>query len=62
MNVDKAVYLGDGAYASVDELGDDIAISANHHESMAATATVYLTPEALRKLISFAQKHGMCDV
>jgi len=52
---DKAIHLGDGAYASVTEHGD-ICISSNHHNPEQASNAVYLEFDAATKLITFLKK------
>jgi len=51
----KAVHLGDGAYASLDEYGELI-ITADHHEPAQASAAVFMTPAGAQRLVDFIQK------
>lgn len=53
--MDKAIHLGDGAYASTDGYG--IWITANHHEPTQATDKVYLEPETIRRLSVYLKQY-----
>lgn len=46
----KNVYLGDGAYAQIEDDGG-IWITANHHDLTLCTDKVYLEPGALKLLV-----------
>jgi hypothetical protein len=49
---DKAIYLGDGAYASFNEFGD-LHVTANHHDPDIATDTVSIERASVKALIEF---------
>jgi len=53
---DKAVHLGDGAYASVTAEGD-LCISANHHDPAYASDAVYIDRDGYAKLLNFLRRY-----
>ena len=48
---DKAIHLGDGAYAEYDGYG--VWLRANHHEARECTGQVYLEPGVFANLVLF---------
>ena len=54
--MDKAVHLGDGAYATFD--GYAIVLTSNHHDQELADDIIYLEPSVIRALVNFAEAHG----
>ena len=51
----KATYLGDGAYVSVDQSGD-LVITANDHDPDQATDAVYIDRAAALVLLDFLKR------
>lgn len=50
------IYLGDGVYAHVDDIGR-LVLTTGHHEPNRADNTIVLEPEVMNSLDRYTNKH-----
>ena len=56
MSETKAIHIGDGAYASIDQYGD-LVITANHHDQHKASDAVVIERGSVQRLVEFIADH-----
>ena len=58
--MDRAIYLGDGAYATL-EVGGDLMLTTGSHLRDDAESAMWIDPQGVKKLLSFLDNPMLGD-